>query len=57
MVHEALRRFKDEGRGVLVFLRDGTVGVPVSELPQNSEPASAAYDHISGARWTGARRF
>jgi len=42
LVHESLRRFKDEGRGVLVFLRDGTVGVPVSELPHNGEQPSAA---------------
>ena len=42
LVHEALRRFKDEGRGVLIFLRDGTVGVPVAELPQNGGQPSAA---------------
>jgi 3,4-dihydroxy 2-butanone 4-phosphate synthase/GTP cyclohydrolase II len=42
LVHAALRRFKEEGRGVLVFLRDGAVGVPVSELPHNGEQASAA---------------
>lgn len=42
MVHTALRRFKEDGRGVLVVLRDGTVGVPVAELPQNGEPRSAA---------------
>ncbi|MBK5959859.1 3,4-dihydroxy-2-butanone-4-phosphate synthase [Rhodoplanes elegans] len=34
-VHAALRRFKQEGRGVLVFLRDGTVGVPAADLPKN----------------------
>jgi 3,4-dihydroxy 2-butanone 4-phosphate synthase/GTP cyclohydrolase II len=42
LVHEALHRFKDEGRGVLIFLRDGTVGVPVAELPQNGGQPSAA---------------
>ena len=26
---------------MLVFLRDGTAGVPVSAIPQNGEPASA----------------
>jgi 3,4-dihydroxy 2-butanone 4-phosphate synthase/GTP cyclohydrolase II len=36
-VHGALRRFAKEGRGVLVFLRDGAAGVPVSALPQNGE--------------------
>ncbi len=42
-VHAALRRFKDEGRGVLVFLRDGAAGVPTHAIPQpgttNSEVA------------------
>jgi 3,4-dihydroxy 2-butanone 4-phosphate synthase/GTP cyclohydrolase II len=36
-----LRRFKAEGRGVLVFLRDGAAGVPTHEIPgaTNSEAA------------------
>ena len=38
-----LRRFKADGRGVLVFLRDGAAGVPTHEIPQagatNSEAA------------------
>src|SRR5262249_27779030 len=34
-VHSALRRFAKEGRGVMVFLRDGAAGVPVSALPQD----------------------
>lgn len=29
-VHAALARFKAEGRGVLVYLRDGTAGVPLT---------------------------
>ena len=39
-VHAALQRFKQEGRGVFVFLRDGTAGVPTLAIPsseQNSE--------------------
>ena len=28
-IHSVLRRFKSEGRGMLIFLRDGTAGVPV----------------------------
>jgi 3,4-dihydroxy 2-butanone 4-phosphate synthase/GTP cyclohydrolase II len=36
-VHGALRRFAKEGRGVIVFLRDGAAGVPVSALPQNGD--------------------
>ena len=27
-IHSALQRFKQEGRGVIVFLRDGAAGVP-----------------------------
>jgi 3,4-dihydroxy 2-butanone 4-phosphate synthase/GTP cyclohydrolase II len=33
-VHASLERFKAEGRGVLVFLRDGAAGVPTHEIPQ-----------------------
>src|SRR5262250_2851457 len=39
-VHGALRRFAKDGRGVMVFLRDGSAGVPVAALPQNSDHAS-----------------
>ncbi|MCC6888259.1 MAG: 3,4-dihydroxy-2-butanone-4-phosphate synthase [Hyphomicrobiales bacterium] len=42
-VHAVLRQFQTEGRGVLVFLRDGAAGVPTHEIPQagstNSEAA------------------
>ena len=34
-VHGALRHFAKDGRGVIVFLRDGSAGVPVSALPQD----------------------
>jgi 3,4-dihydroxy 2-butanone 4-phosphate synthase / GTP cyclohydrolase II len=33
-VHTALQRFKQDGRGVLIFLRDGTAGVPTHAIPQ-----------------------
>jgi 3,4-dihydroxy 2-butanone 4-phosphate synthase/GTP cyclohydrolase II len=36
-VPRALQHFKREGRGVMVFLRDGSVGVPVSAIPKNGE--------------------
>src|SRR6516225_231947 len=36
-VHGALRRFAKDGRGVIVFLRDGSAGVPVSALPQDRD--------------------
>jgi 3,4-dihydroxy 2-butanone 4-phosphate synthase/GTP cyclohydrolase II len=39
-IHDALRRFKAEGRGVLIFLRDGTAGVPVISIPRSEESAS-----------------
>ncbi|MGB7260160.1 MAG: 3,4-dihydroxy-2-butanone-4-phosphate synthase [Pseudolabrys sp.] len=32
-IRGALARFKAEGRGVIVYLRDGTAGVPVAEIP------------------------
>jgi 3,4-dihydroxy 2-butanone 4-phosphate synthase/GTP cyclohydrolase II len=39
-VHGALRRFAKDGRGVIVFLRDGSAGVPVSALPQDGDHTS-----------------
>src|SRR5436305_12169661 len=33
-VHSALHRFKQEGRGVIVFLRDGAAGVPTHAITQ-----------------------
>jgi len=41
-VHIALRRFKEERRGVLVFLRDGAAGVPTHEIPQPGATDSEA---------------
>ncbi|HVG51453.1 MAG TPA: 3,4-dihydroxy-2-butanone-4-phosphate synthase [Xanthobacteraceae bacterium] len=32
-VHGTLQRFEQEGRGVIIFLRDGTAGVPVTLPP------------------------
>jgi 3,4-dihydroxy 2-butanone 4-phosphate synthase/GTP cyclohydrolase II len=39
-IHQTLARFKSEGRGVLVLLRDGTAGVPVISIPKSSESPS-----------------
>jgi len=39
-IHNTLARFKAEGRGVLVVLRDGTAGVPVMAIPKSEETAS-----------------
>jgi 3,4-dihydroxy 2-butanone 4-phosphate synthase / GTP cyclohydrolase II len=41
-VHAALRRFKEEGRGVLVFLRDGAAGVPTHAIPQPGTSSEVA---------------
>jgi len=39
-VHASLERFKREGRGVLVFLRDGAAGVPTHAIPQSDSTES-----------------
>jgi 3,4-dihydroxy 2-butanone 4-phosphate synthase/GTP cyclohydrolase II len=40
VIHRTLDRFKAEGRGVLVVLRDGAAGVPVVAIPKSDETAS-----------------
>jgi 3,4-dihydroxy 2-butanone 4-phosphate synthase/GTP cyclohydrolase II len=41
-IHAALARFKKSGRGVIVYLRDGTAGVPVSDIPHGDTGTDAA---------------
>src|SRR5581483_506092 len=41
-IHAALTRFKKDGRGVIVYLRDGTAGVPVAEIPHGDTGTEAA---------------
>jgi 3,4-dihydroxy 2-butanone 4-phosphate synthase/GTP cyclohydrolase II len=41
-IHGALTRFKGEGRGVIVFLRDGTAGVPVQAIPRLADASLEA---------------
>src|SRR5277367_2949336 len=41
-IHHALRRFKAEGRGVLVLLRDGTAGVPIVSIPKSDTASGEA---------------
>ena len=41
-VNAALQRFVKEGRGVLVYLRDGTAGVPTTTFSEHEESASEA---------------
>ena len=41
-VHGALKRFAAAERGVVVFLRDGSAGVPVAALPKDEHASEAA---------------
>ena len=41
-IRAALTRFKAEGRGVIVYLRDGTAGVPVADIPHGDTETDAA---------------
>ena len=38
-IHAALSRFKRAGRGVLVYLRDGSSGVPTTALAEDGSPS------------------
>jgi 3,4-dihydroxy 2-butanone 4-phosphate synthase/GTP cyclohydrolase II len=41
-IQASLKRFKAAGRGVIVYLRDGTAGVPVAEIPHGSDTEADA---------------
>ena len=41
-VNAALSRFKTEGRGVIIYLRDGTAGVPITAIPKDGDTGSDA---------------
>ena len=41
-IRAALARFKADGRGVIVYLRDGTAGVPVAEIPHEGDGGTEA---------------
>ena len=41
-IHAALTRFKQDGRGVIIYLRDGTAGVPVAEIPHEGTTGTEA---------------
>jgi 3,4-dihydroxy 2-butanone 4-phosphate synthase / GTP cyclohydrolase II len=47
-INAALTRFKAEGRGVIVYLRDGTAGVPVAAIPREGDSGS---DEIRSRQW------
>ena len=42
-IRAALQRFKAEGRGVIVYLRDGTVGVPTNDASADSRAEAARH--------------
>jgi 3,4-dihydroxy 2-butanone 4-phosphate synthase/GTP cyclohydrolase II len=46
-IHRALEKFKAEGRGIMVLLRDGTAGVPVVSIPK----ADTASDEARSRQW------
>ncbi|WP_128564066.1 3,4-dihydroxy-2-butanone-4-phosphate synthase [Methylobacterium crusticola] len=41
-IEAVMRRFAQEGRGVLVYLRDGTAGVPLSQFPDGAGDGAEA---------------
>ena len=41
-IRASLARFKKAGRGVIVYLRDGTAGVPVADIPHGDTGTDAA---------------
>ena len=47
-INSILARFKTEGRGVIVYLRDGTAGVPVAAIPHDGDTGS---DAARSRRW------
>ena len=47
-IPRTLKRFKQEGRGVLVYLRDGSAGVPTNLTP--TEPAGSS-ESLRALQW------
>jgi 3,4-dihydroxy 2-butanone 4-phosphate synthase/GTP cyclohydrolase II len=47
-VHASLQRFKQEGRGVIVFLREGAAGVPTHAIPQ---PGTTGSEIARSRQW------
>jgi 3,4-dihydroxy 2-butanone 4-phosphate synthase/GTP cyclohydrolase II len=41
-VPQVLKRFRQHGRGVIVFLREGSAGVPISAIPHNGDTPTQA---------------
>ena len=55
-IRASLARFKAAGRGVIVYLRDGTAGVPVAEIPHMATPEPMRPARGNGAKSDSARR-
>jgi len=47
-IHASLHRIKQEGRGVIIFLRDGAAGVPTQAIPQ---PGSTKSEVARSRQW------
>jgi 3,4-dihydroxy 2-butanone 4-phosphate synthase/GTP cyclohydrolase II len=45
-IQAALHRFRDEGRGVLVYMRDGAAGVPVQSIAEETGGSEAARQQL-----------
>jgi 3,4-dihydroxy 2-butanone 4-phosphate synthase/GTP cyclohydrolase II len=41
-IRAALGRFREAGRGVIIYLRDGTAGVPVAKIPHEGDTGTEA---------------
>src|SRR5581483_7699298 len=48
VIPRTLRRFKQEGRGVLVYLRDGSAGVPTNLT--TTDPAASS-ENVRATQW------
>jgi 3,4-dihydroxy 2-butanone 4-phosphate synthase/GTP cyclohydrolase II len=55
-VAKVLRHFKREGQGVIVFLRDGSVGVPASAIPKGGEKGGERNGDKNGELGSDAER-
>jgi 3,4-dihydroxy 2-butanone 4-phosphate synthase/GTP cyclohydrolase II len=47
-IHASLQRIRQDGRGVIVFLRDGAAGVPTQPIPQ---PGSTGSEVARSRQW------
>lgn len=50
-IETVMKRFAGEGRGVLVYLRDGTAGVPVTSFTEHDEGSGGASEEARVTQW------